>query len=651
MIRTFNFLLVFILVSQFVGVLHAQSGETIIIQGVVESAGGTPVVNAKVKVMDLSNPALVDSTVTDMAGFYHLGLGIITGLDNDRTIPKTFSLSQNYPNPFSNNTNISFTTEKAGNAKLEIFNVLGQKVITLFDNYLSPNKLTVNWDGKNSNDIKIANGVYFYRLTFNGQVISKKMLYHYGGILAPPLGAPTHQNSNPDNYVLSKVLDEYTFQITVSHPTIVTINDTLETNTNDTTYTVNYTTTENLAPSAYLAIEETGSHSFIFDCSSSTDDHDTLDDLVFQCDWSGDGISDIPGGENAWQQSPVFSHTFNDDGPWNIRIRVKDRDGAITNWVYRNINRNYTGYPSDVIPFFNEWKITLGSGSTVNNLINYEHEKYFYNTQDSTDWVVYKTPNSGGTTPNSSNTRSELRQFSEWTPETGGKLTGTLKVMHVSTTADARVPASFSVVIGQIHGAVGHKNEPLKIFYKKFPGHTKGSVFWNYEINTEGSNSERWDYSTAVWGYDWSVVGSTPTAYPEEPTDGIELGEEFSYEANVYDGIMYLTFTSPGHETKTFTKSLVSSIYTNYSDIPQQVLIVFSSTGQDGTEQADAYAGELQYFKQGSYNQTNGKDPADNMVWNTGAQTYGGNLDAQYANGSYAEVWFKVATVGPGTSP
>ena len=114
---------------------------------------------------------------------------------------------------------------------------------------------------------------------------------------------------------------------------------------------------------------------------------------------------------------------------------------------------------------------------------------------------------------------------------------------------------------------------------------------------------------------------------------------------------MYLTFTSEEHETKTFIKSLVTSEYTNYSDIPQQVLTVFSSTGQDGTEQINAYAGELQYFKQGAYNQTNGKDPADNMIWNTGAETYGGSLTDQYENGSYAEVWFKAATVGSSTAP
>ncbi len=269
-----------------------------------------------------------------------------------------------------------------------------------------------------------------------------------------------------------------------------------------------------------------------------------------------------------------------------------------------------TLYPSDVIPFMDEWKILLGDGTTFDELVNYEKKDFFYVANDGkTDWVVYKTPNSGITSKTSSNTRTELGQKEHWIPETGGKLTGTLKVKHVSTSGDARVAASYSVVVGQIHSDEGHENEPLKIFYKKFPGHTKGSVFWNYEINTEGDNSERWDYSTAVWGHDMSVVGSTPNSYPEEPKDGIELGEEFSYEINVYKGIMYLTFTSEGHETIKFTKNLLKSDFATKSDIPQQILTLYASIDRDGVERENAYAGEIKYFKQGAYNQTNGKTP------------------------------------------
>ncbi|RMA64812.1 polysaccharide lyase family 7 protein [Ulvibacter antarcticus] len=309
-------------------------------------------------------------------------------------------------------------------------------------------------------------------------------------------------------------------------------------------------------------------------------------------------------------------------------------------------------YPSDVLPFMDEWKILLGDGTHNDSLINYSKEDFFYTENDGkTNWVVYKTPNSGITSKNSGNTRTELGQKKRWIPETGGKLTGKLKVQHVSTTGDARVAASYSVVVGQIHSDEGHKNEPLKIFYKKFPGHTNGSVFWNYEINTEGDNGERWDYSTAVWGYDMSVLGTSLATYPEEPKDGIALGEEFSYEINVFEGIMYLTFSSDTHETKTFTKSLITSDYSKKSDIPQQIVSLYATIGRDGTERTNAYADELQFFKQGAYNQTNGKKPVDNMVWSTGSEIFGGNVAEQYAKGSYTEVWFKEATVGSGTAP
>ena len=197
-----------------------------------------------------------------------------------------------------------------------------------------------------------------------------------------------------------------------------------------------------------------------------------------------------------------------------------------------------TVYASDVIPFFNDWNLILGDGINAGHATNFEHEDFFYTTNDGTsDWVVYKAPNSGDTHGTSNNTRTELAQSKKWSPMTNAKLAATLKVMNVSATGDAQVAASYSVVVGQIHSADGHENEPLKIFYKKFPGHTKGSVFWHYEINTAGEdNSGRWDFSTAVWGYDFSVVGTEENTYPEEPQEGIELGEEFSYKIEVKRG-------------------------------------------------------------------------------------------------------------------
>ena len=341
---------------------------------------------------------------------------------------------------------------------------------------------------------------------------------------------------------------------------------------------------------------------------------------------------------------------------WFKSATVEISDDAISNAGYFTANdglSSKTVYPSEVIPFMDKFKMLMGDGTNVDDLIDFENKDFFYTVIDGTRrWVVYKTPNSGVTSKNSSNTRTELHEKREWIPEEGGKLSGICKVMQVSVSGDARVAASYSTVVGQIHSGEGHENEPFKLFYKKFPGHTKGSVFWNYEINTAGNdNSGRWDYSTSVWGHDMSVVGKSKDDFPSEPKNGIELGEEFSYEVNVYKGIMYLTFKSEGHKTKTFTKNLLKSEYVNKSDLPEQVKNLFAPIGQDGTERASAYAGELGYFKQGAYNQTNGKAPEKNIVWSAGAETYGGDIAKQYENGCYTEVWFREATLGVGTKP
>lgn len=144
-------------------------------------------------------------------------------------------------------------------------------------------------------------------------------------------------------------------------------------------------------------------------------------------------------------------------------------------------------------------------------------------------------------------------------------------------------------------------------------------------------------------------MDQTATTYPEEPLDGIELGEEFSYEVNVYKGIMYLTFKSKGHKTVKFTKNLLRSDFSK--ELPEQIKTLYASINRDGLEREEAYAGEIQYFKQGAYNQTNGKDPEKNIVWYTGSETYNGDIKKQYANGCYSEVWFKNATIGAGTAP
>lgn len=88
------------------------------------------------------------------------------------TAPFEFVLKQNYPNPFNPETNIKFSVEHAGRATLEIYNLLGQKVATLFDDVVEAGFYhTVKFNGRN-----LASGVYFYRLESGYQADLKKLL-------------------------------------------------------------------------------------------------------------------------------------------------------------------------------------------------------------------------------------------------------------------------------------------------------------------------------------------------------------------------------------------------------------------------------------------------------------------------------------------
>ncbi len=87
-------------------------------------------------------------------------------------IPTTFSLSQNFPNPFNPSTIIQFTVPFNGRAVLKVFNTLGQEVATLFDGVATAGEYhQATFDASH-----LASGIYFSRLEFNGTMQVKKML-------------------------------------------------------------------------------------------------------------------------------------------------------------------------------------------------------------------------------------------------------------------------------------------------------------------------------------------------------------------------------------------------------------------------------------------------------------------------------------------
>ncbi|MCK4386197.1 MAG: T9SS type A sorting domain-containing protein [candidate division Zixibacteria bacterium] len=90
--------------------------------------------------------------------------------------PTTFLLSQNYPNPFNPVTNFKFTVPEASCVKIEIFNILGQKVKTLVDEDMRAGVFIVDWDGKDERGVEVSSGIYFYRMTAGDFSDTKRMV-------------------------------------------------------------------------------------------------------------------------------------------------------------------------------------------------------------------------------------------------------------------------------------------------------------------------------------------------------------------------------------------------------------------------------------------------------------------------------------------
>ncbi len=84
--------------------------------------------------------------------------------------PAEMELSQNYPNPFNPTTTIRYAVPETGDVTLEVFNVLGQRVAVLVNDVMQPGTHTVSFDAS-----RLASGVYMYRLTSAGQVLTRKM--------------------------------------------------------------------------------------------------------------------------------------------------------------------------------------------------------------------------------------------------------------------------------------------------------------------------------------------------------------------------------------------------------------------------------------------------------------------------------------------
>jgi hypothetical protein len=238
-----------------------------------------------------------------------------------------------------------------------------------------------------------------------------------------------------------------------------------------------------------------------------------------------------------------------------------------------------------------KWKITLPDGTerTTQWLLdgNTSSNEFYYNGDGS---MVFRSPNIAGSTSGSSYSRSELREMlrgtdtsiptrgftkNNWVFSTSsssiknqmggidGNMKATLKVDHVSTTGDAGKVGR--VIIGQIHAS---DDEPLRLYYRKLPNNSRGSIYFAHETP---NGSDTW----------YEMIGSRSNS-ASNPSDGIALGEVFSYEVDVKGLQLKVTIKRPGK-----------------SDVVQTITM------------NSGYNDDWMYFKAGVYNQNNSGTSSD----------------------------------------
>ncbi len=96
--------------------------------------------------------------------------GKSTNITESTFKPELYTLEQNYPNPFNPSTTISFSLAEAGHTSLKVYNILGKEVAQIVNQ-----NLEIGHHNYSFNATGLASGIYFYSLSSNGNVQTKKM--------------------------------------------------------------------------------------------------------------------------------------------------------------------------------------------------------------------------------------------------------------------------------------------------------------------------------------------------------------------------------------------------------------------------------------------------------------------------------------------
>ena len=147
-----------------------------------------PAAGVQVRLFDLTDLRRFVSTTTDETGHFALPLQTFSTV-RGTALPTDFALGQNYPNPFNPSTVIPYQLPTSAHVRLEVFNLLGQRLATLVDAEQSAGVHTAQWDATDAAGRAVGAGVYIYRLSVGEQTESRRMVLVDGQAGIPAAGA------------------------------------------------------------------------------------------------------------------------------------------------------------------------------------------------------------------------------------------------------------------------------------------------------------------------------------------------------------------------------------------------------------------------------------------------------------------------------
>ena len=152
--------------------VHSSRGETSHLLGDADGAYAT-LEPGEVLDLAFATPKSADLSSEWTRGFVLKSTGLYEAVAG--TPSREAVLSQNQPNPFNAGTVIAFTLRQRETVRLEVYNVLGQRLVTLMDGTLEAGVHTASWDGRNEHGDDVPTGVYLYRLTYGAKQETRKM--------------------------------------------------------------------------------------------------------------------------------------------------------------------------------------------------------------------------------------------------------------------------------------------------------------------------------------------------------------------------------------------------------------------------------------------------------------------------------------------